>query len=150
MSASPERSLPEASDATELGERIRSARIRSGLSQRELARRLGVSPGAVGQWELGVHSPSRSRLSVLAKTLRVQVEWLLQTSPRMANRFPAETDRTDDLRLLDEARHLGVDLHQVVAEARQRRWLEENREAINDANAFLERFGLWSDGRRLF
>ncbi len=35
-------------------------------------------------------------------------------------------------------------------EARQRRWIEVNRGALADANAFLERYGLWSDGNRLF
>jgi post-segregation antitoxin (ccd killing protein) len=37
-----------------------------------------------------------------------------------------------------------------VKEARQQRWIEENRAALEDANAFLERYGLWSDGKRLF
>jgi post-segregation antitoxin (ccd killing protein) len=45
---------------------------------------------------------------------------------------------------------LGVDLQAVVAEARQRRWIEENRGALSDANAFLARHGLWSDGKRQF
>jgi len=38
----------------------------------------------------------------------------------------------------------------VVAEARQRRWIEDNRGAIEDANAFLGKHSLWSDGKRLF
>jgi post-segregation antitoxin (ccd killing protein) len=54
------------------------------------------------------------------------------------------------MELLNQARELGIDLKQVVAEARRQRWLEENRAAIADANAFLARCGLWSDGRRLF
>ena len=30
------------------------------------------------------------------------------------------------------------------------RWLEENQGALTDANKFVERQGLWSDGKRLF
>lgn len=43
--------------------------------------------------------------------------------------------------------------HREVSAAtavRQQRWLEENRGAIEDANRFLEKHGLWSDGKRLF
>jgi len=32
----------------------------------------------------------------------------------------------------------------------QARWLAENADALTDANAFLERHGLWSDGLRQF
>lgn len=37
-----------------------------------------------------------------------------------------------------------------AAAERQQRWLEENRGAIEDANRFLAKHGLWSDGKRLF
>jgi post-segregation antitoxin (ccd killing protein) len=37
-----------------------------------------------------------------------------------------------------------------VAEARRRRWLEDNRGALADANSFLADHGLWSDGKRQF
>jgi ribosome-binding protein aMBF1 (putative translation factor) len=47
-------------------------------------------------------------------------------------------------------RDLGVNLDEVVAKARQHRWLQDNREALHDANRFLEKYGLWSDGRRQF
>jgi hypothetical protein len=38
----------------------------------------------------------------------------------------------------------------AAAEALAHRWREENSEAIDDANAFLARNGLWSDSRRQF
>ena len=34
--------------------------------------------------------------------------------------------------------------------ARQEAWRVVNRPALTDANAFLERYGLWSDGKRHF
>jgi post-segregation antitoxin (ccd killing protein) len=59
-----------------------------------------------------------------------------------------QEEPTANLKLLQEARRLGVDVQKIVKEARQRRW--ENRGAIADANAFVDRHGLWSDGRRQF
>jgi post-segregation antitoxin (ccd killing protein) len=37
---------------------------------------------------------------------------------------------------------------EAAPEARQRRWLAENRAALAAANAFVERHGFWSDGLR--
>ena len=60
--------------------------------------------------------------------------------------------------LLAQARQLGVTLSQTLedgvkarlAEERRRRWLEENREAIEAYNKHVEKYGLWSDGLRMF
>jgi transcriptional regulator with XRE-family HTH domain len=131
-----------------VGERIKLARQKNGLTQKALAKKLGVTSGAVGQWEIG-GAPATERLVMVADCLGVSLDWLL-------GRLPADkpsavgADMDEDLQLLEEARRLGVDLRMVVAEARQQRWIEENREALADANAFLARHGLWSDGKRQF
>lgn len=60
--------------------------------------------------------------------------------------------------LLREAKSYGVNLsaaieqqlERIVAEKRRQRWLTENREALQDANGFVEKYGLWSDGKRQF
>jgi antitoxin CcdA len=60
--------------------------------------------------------------------------------------------------LLAKAKDLGVNLSQTLedglkvrlSEERRRRWLEENREAIEDYNKHFEKYGLWSDGIRMF
>lgn len=60
--------------------------------------------------------------------------------------------------LLEQARRLGVNLSQlleerlveVVREKGRRRWLEENREAIEAYNQRVERRGVFSDGLRRF
>jgi transcriptional regulator with XRE-family HTH domain len=57
---------------------LKQARERIGLSQVQLAERLGVAPSTVAGWELGTHSVRTSRLSQLARVLRVQVRQLLQ------------------------------------------------------------------------
>jgi post-segregation antitoxin (ccd killing protein) len=38
----------------------------------------------------------------------------------------------------------------LAAERRSLVWVEDHAEAIKDANEFLQRRGLWSDGKRQF
>jgi prevent-host-death family protein len=44
----------------------------------------------------------------------------------------------------------GTPLHDLVRKSRADNWRQENWEALADANAFLARHGLWSDGKRPF
>jgi antitoxin CcdA len=68
------------------------------------------------------------------------------------------TNVSVDAGLLALARELRINvsavlegrLRELVAEKRSRVWLEEHVGAIADANEFLERRGLWSDGKRQF
>jgi antitoxin CcdA len=139
-----------------MGGRIKLARKKLGLSQAALAEQLGVTASAVGQWEILYTDPATDKVGPLAEILRVSVDWLLgeQRRPEAVDKLATATGEgqsvEDARRLGEEAHLLGVDLKQVVVEARQRRWIEENRKALNDANAFLEKHGLWSDGKRLF
>lgn len=63
-----------------------------------------------------------------------------------------------DVALVEEAKELGVNislasargLEQAVKEARSRRWLEENREALDSYNAYIEANGLPLADLRLF
>lgn len=56
---------------------LKQARERAGLSQVQLAEKLGVAPSTVAGWELGTHSVRTKRLSQLARVLRVRVAKLL-------------------------------------------------------------------------
>ncbi|MGZ5351333.1 MAG: helix-turn-helix domain-containing protein, partial [Actinomycetota bacterium] len=49
MREAPSQSEPEVLDA--IGERLREERVKAGISQRELARRLGLSPSLISQLE---------------------------------------------------------------------------------------------------
>lgn len=60
-----------------LGERIRHARLRAGLTQPQLAELLKVSKGIISRWETGYARPSLDRLEPLAKRLGVSIETLL-------------------------------------------------------------------------
>lgn len=61
-----------------LSTRIRNTRLRAGLSQAELAERLGVSRTAVCNWESskGRTQPSGERLAQIATLAGVSWDWL--------------------------------------------------------------------------
>ncbi|GGH43642.1 helix-turn-helix domain-containing protein [Microbacterium album] len=63
-----------------MGERIRTARLAAGLSVRELARRIGVSPSHVSQVERGMGAFSVPALYAAAGILGVSVHALLEGS----------------------------------------------------------------------
>ncbi|TVU68087.1 XRE family transcriptional regulator [Cobetia crustatorum] len=57
--------------------RIKQKRKEAGLSQEALAKQVGVTKGAISQWEQGATNPSGQNLYSLAKALGVSAEWLL-------------------------------------------------------------------------
>ena len=79
-------------DMPEMGEHLRAARAARGLSLRELAERLGVSPSLISQIETGRASPSVNTLYALAAELDVSLDELLfdeRRPPEPATRPPA-------------------------------------------------------------
>lgn len=60
-----------------IGERIKEARAARNFSQLDLALRLGVTQGAIGQYERGVNLPSLNLAVPLARELQVTTDWLL-------------------------------------------------------------------------
>lgn len=63
-------------DKAKAGEMIRLARIANGMTQMELARKLNVSQGAVGAWEIGYSFPRPKSMVKLCEVLRIPVEKL--------------------------------------------------------------------------
>lgn len=86
-----ERSAKSASVYVEVGERIRLARRRLGLTQRGLGERLGVSHAAVSDLERGVTRPNLDGLIDVATALCIPVEQLL-----ILDRRPQRRDRGGD------------------------------------------------------
>lgn len=73
-----------------------------------------------------------------------------------APKRPTNVSVNEDL--LAKARDLGVNLSQMLeeglkvrlAEERRKRWLEDNKAAFAACNEHFEKYGLWSDGFRMF
>jgi transcriptional regulator with XRE-family HTH domain len=59
-------------------ERLKMLRKERGWSQEGLAARLDVSPGSVGNWEMGPYEPHAKTLTKLAALFEVEVRYLLR------------------------------------------------------------------------
>jgi transcriptional regulator with XRE-family HTH domain len=71
------RPSPAGLPALDLGSRLRAERLRQGISLREMARRLGISPSALSQIETGKAQPSVSKLFDIVNLLNISVDGLL-------------------------------------------------------------------------
>ena len=60
-----------------LGEKIREARRKCGLSQEQLAEKMAVSRSAIAKWETDKGLPDVGNLKILARLLNVSVDYLL-------------------------------------------------------------------------
>lgn len=70
-----------------MGQRIRTLREAQGMTQEALAKAIGVSRGAVAQWELGVVANVRLQAFLrLCETLRTTPQYLLYGSDRSRSR----------------------------------------------------------------
>jgi len=64
-------------DAATFGDRVTSAREVLGLSQSDLARKLGVKLKTVQGWENDISEPRANKLQMLSGVLNVSLMWLL-------------------------------------------------------------------------
>lgn len=61
----------------EIGSRIREHRKKLGISQKQLAKKIGVSNGCVSNWEQGLNRPDADLLAALCEVLNVSPSSLL-------------------------------------------------------------------------
>ena len=71
-----------------VGEKIQAIRKEKGLSQKELADKLGIAPGTIQRYEAGKRKVTIEKLMRIAVTLEVPVERLI---PFNKNRLPSES-----------------------------------------------------------
>jgi transcriptional regulator with XRE-family HTH domain len=76
-----------------IGDRLREERIKAGISQRELARRLGLSPSLISQLESGVSKPSVGTLYAIVTELGLSVDRIIHGD---SNQGPAHHPPADD------------------------------------------------------
>lgn len=60
-----------------LGKRIKTARVRAGLTQKKVGDTLKVTDAAVSSWERGDTIPEFDKLNELIKVLKVSAKWLI-------------------------------------------------------------------------
>lgn len=64
-----------------LGERIRKAREKTGMTQDQFSLLVGVTKGAISQWESGKTAPRYKVLPAIASATNTSVSWLLGDAP---------------------------------------------------------------------
>ncbi len=101
-----------------VGDIIRVERERKGLSQAELARRLGVSQQIVSHWENNSHLPRISSIQRILGILDIKLEQILGPEPveRSADDLDPQLVSTWK-RLTPEARKKLVKIAGVLSEA---------------------------------
>ncbi len=67
-----------------IADRIKYLRDRYGMTQSDLAKRLGVSRNAVNLWEMSISSPSLSNLVEMSKIFDTNVDYLISTTEKIA------------------------------------------------------------------
>ena len=87
---------------------LKDLRTKTGLTQGQLAKAAGVSPGNVGDWETGKSKPGYNALAALARIFDVSADYLLEidTPPAKTSSgldaYKAEQGLTCDGSPLDE------------------------------------------------
>ena len=84
-----------------LGKKISELRKEKGITQEELAERLGVSPQAVSKWENDLSCPDIMLLPELAKLFDVTIDELFSVTPKKKTELlsPEKRKNPDDMML---------------------------------------------------
>ena len=82
----------------EIGKKIRQLRFKAGLTQEQLADKLGIGPQAVSKWENAAAMPDITTLPMLAEIFGVSIDDLFDlTSGQRLNRIENRLDTEEDL-----------------------------------------------------
>lgn len=98
-------------DAATFGDRVAGAREQAGMTQKQLAKRLGVRLATLRAWEDDLSEPRANRLSMMAGLLNVSMMWLINGEGEGLDAPVAEEPLTPDMRdLLTEIRDMRSDM----------------------------------------
>ena len=82
----------------ELGKKIRQLRFKAGMTQEQLAEKLGIGPQSVSKWENAVAMPDIATLPLLAEIFGVSMDDLFDlTNEQRLNRIENRMDLEEDL-----------------------------------------------------
>ena len=82
----------------ELGKKIKQLRFKAGLTQEQLAGKLGIGAQAVSKWENAVAMPDIATLPLLAEIFGISIDDLFDlTSEQRLNRIENSLDINEDL-----------------------------------------------------
>ncbi|MGB7859447.1 MAG: helix-turn-helix domain-containing protein [Acidimicrobiia bacterium] len=125
----PAPTVPEALDA--IGDRLKEERTRAGISQRELARRLGLSASLISQLESGLSKPSVGTLYAIVTELGVSLDKIIKGDDSADNVMPLKDGSAPPSFVVHPGQRQVIDLDSGV------RWEELTVES-EDAVDFLQ------------
>ncbi|KIC50767.1 helix-turn-helix domain-containing protein [Tateyamaria sp. ANG-S1] len=118
-------------EAATFGDRVAGAREQAGMTQKQLAKRLGVRLATLRSWEDDLSEPRANRLSMMAGLLNVSMMWLINGEGEGLDAPVEEEPLTADMRdLLTEVRDMRSDM---LARAEQLGRLEKKLRAAMQA-----------------
>lgn len=116
MSSTPAEENWYSDDRATFGDRLAAAREGAGLSQKDVASRLGVKTSVIKAWEQDIKEPRANRLQMLSGLLGVSLTWLLTgegdapSLPEDNSYVPADiSDLLSDIRALQTQIKQGAD-----------------------------------------
>jgi transcriptional regulator with XRE-family HTH domain len=133
---------PEVLDG--IGSRLREERVKAGISQRELARRLGLSASLISQLESGQSRPSVGTLYSIVTELGVSLDSVIRGDDAVP--APAPAGRTERTPVVRPGERAAIDLDSGV------RWEElaaDREEGIDFLEAIYEVGGASTPDRSL-
>ena len=86
-----------------IADRIRYLRDKTGMTQTDLAKRLGISRSAVNSWEMSLSSPSVANLIEMSQIFHVDVDYILSISDKITVDITnlSQEERESIIRLVD-------------------------------------------------
>ena len=98
-------------DLDRIGEHLREERTKKGLSQRELARRLGLSASLISQLESGMSKPSVGTLYAIVTELGVSLDQVIRREGLAEEQTSGDTDLgAEETPLLHPGEREAIDL----------------------------------------
>lgn len=108
----------------EFSERLKDLRKQVGLTQVDVAEKLGISQPAYASWERGVKKPTQDNLVKIAQTLNVSVDYLVGNSEE-------KTDELDNIELLFRMNSKGLtDSEKAIFKKELIEFMEERKKVF--------------------
>ncbi len=89
-------------------DKIYYCRKKAGLSQEELAERLGVTRQSVSKWECGAALPELDKLAVLVSTFGVTADWLISDAEPEDNSDSSDEENTEQFEQFEQFKQNGA------------------------------------------
>lgn len=114
----------------EFSERLKKLRKDAGLTQVDVANKLGISQPAYASWERGIKKPTQENLVKIAQILNVSVDYLVGNSQETL-------DELDNIELLFRMNSKGLtNEEKEIFRKELIKFMEERKKYFNDKNQF--------------